>query len=105
MSDTPHEIWRRVEAEALAQVRSEIDQNTPIQPGTPVAWSLTRFGRTDGFSAVHRAGETIGDLATTLCGDLVPEPILRLALSPRLIRHLGSCKYCEAAMALRSFAA
>lgn len=99
--------WLQIESEARAQVRAELDREmvTPLQPGATVAWALTRFGHTDGLSAVHRVGDPLGDQPTTLCGDLVPDPILRVPLSPRLIRTLGNCKYCESVHALKAFAA
>ncbi len=89
--------WRRIEAEALAQVRTELEaEDTLTLPfGQIVAWSDCRFARTDVLSVVHRAGEAIGETAVTLCGEVVPSAIRRLQLSPNLVRTLGRCRYCE----------
>ncbi len=89
--------WRKIEQEALAQVRTELEaEDTLALPfGQIVAWSDCRFGRTDVLSVVHRAGEPIGETAVTLCGEIVPAAIRRLQLSANLVRSLGRCRYCE----------
>lgn len=68
--------------------------------GQPVAWAERRFGRTDGLSVVHRAGGAALAMTSdqhTLCGEVVPAAILRVALSPNLCRSLGRCRYCDEA--------
>ncbi len=97
MSETGRETWLRVERDALAQVRTELDaeDTQPLPFGQIVAWSECRFARTDVLSVVHRAGESIGETAVTLCGEVVPSAIRRLQLSANLVRSLGRCRYCE----------
>lgn len=80
-------------------------QDASIQHGQPVAWAECRFGRTDGFSAVHRGGAPVAGTAVTLCGEVIPSPILRVPLTPRLIDSLGRCRYCENAYIERGAAA
>jgi hypothetical protein len=94
---TQQEAWRRIEQEALAQVRTELaaEDLHPLPFGHVVAWSDCRFARTDLLSVVHRAGESIGETAVTLCGEVIPSAIRRLQLSPNLVRTLGRCRYCE----------
>ena len=89
--------WLRIEREALAQVRTELEaeDTQPLTFGAIVAWSDCRFARTDVLSVVHRAGESIGDTALTLCGEVIPSPIRRLQLSANFVRTLGRCRYCE----------
>ncbi len=89
--------WLRIEAEALAQVRTELEAEDTLKLpfGQIVAWSDCRFARTDVLSVVHRAGEPIGETAVTLCGEVVPSAIRRLQLSVNLVRTLGRCRYCE----------
>lgn len=92
--------WKRIEAEALAQVRSELvwAESAPLEHGRVVAWAECRFGRTDGLSAVHRVGSCLfNDDARTLCGEIIPPPIRRIALSVNVVRSLGKCRYCEEA--------
>lgn len=89
--------WRRIQRDAIA-VALEIE-GVALPLGQSVAWAERRFGRTDGLSTVHRADEADpNDVESqhTLCGDRVPAPILRLALSPNLVRTLGRCRFCEA---------
>lgn len=92
------EPWRTVERDALEQVRADIAvvESMPIEAGTPVAWAECRFGRTDSLSVVHRAGSPIGETPMTLCSAVIPSAMLRLTLTPNLIRSLGRCKWCEA---------
>ncbi len=94
---TSEDSWLRIEREALAQVRTELEaeDTQPLPFGQIVAWSDCRFGRTDVLSVVHRAGESIGETAVTVCGEVVPSPIRRLQLSANLVRTLGRCRYCE----------
>jgi len=89
--------WLRIEREALAQVRTELEaeDTQPLTFGAIVAWSDCRFARTDELSVVHRAGEAIGDVALTLCGEVIPSAIRRIRLSANLVRSLGRCRYCE----------
>ncbi len=99
--------WQRIEQEAREQMRAELDvaEATPLEAGRFVAWTECRFARTDGFSVVHRVGEPMGDTPMTLCGDVVPEPIRRVILSPNLVRALGRCRYCDAVFAHKGAAA
>lgn len=94
--------WERIEREAYAQSREDavMAEHTPMEFGRPVAWSECRFGRTDSLSLVHREQDD-----RTLCGELVPAPILRVALTPNLVRTLGKCRYCETAFAQKGRAA
>jgi hypothetical protein len=93
------DAWLRIEHEALTQVRTELEaeDTQPLPFGQIVAWSDCRFARTDELSVVHRAGETVGETALTLCGEVIPSPVRRLQLSTNLVRTLGRCRYCEAA--------
>lgn len=88
------EIEREARAEALAALHA--DEVTPLEHGRLVAWAECRFGRTDRFSNVHRVGAPFGEAAMTLCGEVVPAAIVRLPLTPGLVRTLGRCRYCEA---------
>lgn len=91
--------WKRIEAEALAQVRSELGtaDASPLEYGRAVAWAECRFGRTDGLSVAHRVGLCAFDDERTLCGDKIPPAIRRIALSVNVVRSLGRCRYCEEA--------
>ncbi len=87
--------WRALEIEARADALRglESEETTALQAGALVAWSTHRFGgTTDGFSPVHRVGES----GVTLCGAPIPEAIKRVRLSGQIVRSLGRCKYCEA---------
>lgn len=89
--------WRRIQSEARAVAIAA--EGTPLQLGQSVAWAECRFGRTNDLSRVHRADDAkAGDSEDqkTLCGDRVPMPVLRIALSPNLVRTLGRCQFCEA---------
>lgn len=89
--------WQRIEAEARDQVRADLDvlEQTPLQFGEPIAWSECRFGLTNGLGVVHRVGYPQHDQAYTTCGEIIPEPIRWIPLSPRLIKSLGECRYCR----------
>lgn len=97
-SDT-QAIEQEARAEAIAA------ELTPLEWGAPVAWAECRFGRTDGLSVVHRIGAWTVDDARTICGESVAAPILRVVLTPNLVRTLGRCRYCETAYALKGAAA
>ena len=87
--------WRQIEADARAQVVTDIVADDFLQPGRVVAWSLCRFARTDGLSVVHRVGQPVAGVAATLCGEIIPEPIRLIPLNANLARTLGRCSYCE----------
>jgi hypothetical protein len=95
MSD---ETWARIEREALAQVRAELehDETTPLVFGAAIAWSECLMGRTNGVSVLHRVGLPQHDHEYTTCGDLIPPPIRWVPLSPSTIRVMPKCKQCEA---------
>lgn len=90
--------WERIEAEALEQTRAELDTrvNTPLVFGEHIAWAICRFGRTDDLSAVHRVGFPLKHEPYTTCGEKIPAPVLWMALNPRLIERMPSCRFCEA---------
>jgi len=88
--------WQAIEREALEQVRAQLTEDEP-ERGHSVAWTLCRFGRTDGFSAVHRVGPSVSGTPMTLCGQPIPEPIKLVPLTPNLARVLSRCRYCEQA--------
>jgi hypothetical protein len=89
--------WRQIELEAMEESRATLilEETLVLPPGSLTAWTEARHGHTDGFSVVHRVGQAIAGVATTLCGEVVPEPIKRVALSAGLVRALGRCRYCE----------
>lgn len=89
--------WQRIEREAREQAREYIQATElrPLEHGQPVAWAECRFGRTNDLSLVHRAGEETSGATFTLCGELVPAVVMRVALTPNLARTLGRCRYCE----------
>ena len=87
--------WRRIEGEALEQVRAELDTEAALPFGHAVAWSFCRLGRTDGFSPVHRVGKPVLGTAVTCCGLTIPPAIRLVPLNPNLVRTLGQCHHCE----------
>jgi hypothetical protein len=102
-----HDDWRKLEIDARTEALASVEatEGAPLPSGQVVAWAECRFGRTDGLSAVHRAGPTVGDYQRTLCGDQIPVAMMRVALTPNLIRTLGRCRYCEAVYAEEGVAA
>ena len=92
------EKWRQIEAEARAQVVTELEwlERTPLEFGAHVAWSECMLGRTSGLSALHRVGHPQLGYDHTSCGEVVPPAVRWLPLSPAMIRTLPRCKYCEA---------
>ncbi len=91
MSGAPDRGWRQVELEARADALAGLEDFAPMPTGTLIAWSQHRFGgTTDGFSPVHR----VGDSTVTLCGEEIPAAIRRVPVA--LVRSLGRCRYCEA---------
>jgi hypothetical protein len=89
------ETWRRIEDEATAQVRAELerDETTPLEVGAHIAWTLPGYaGRTDGLTQVHRVGIAQFGNDYTACGDLIPPVVRRVALSPNLVRTLTRCR-------------
>lgn len=92
-------LWQEIEREATEQVRAEVEaaEVTPLEWGAMVAWAECRFGRTDGLGVVHRVESWSLDDARALCGERIPSPVLRLPLTPNLVRTLGRCRYCETA--------
>lgn len=95
---TPRKDWQRIEQDALAQVRAELDviESTPLVFADLIAWVDCRFGRTDGLGQVHRVGFPMFGRPYTTCGELIPAPIRWIPLSPRLAQSLGDCRYCLA---------
>jgi len=93
------DLWRTVEQDARAHALTTLGalEAAPLEFGHVVAWVTCRFGRTDNLSEVHRAGAPIGETPVTLCGEVIPSAVLRLSLSPNLVRSLGKCRYCETA--------
>lgn len=90
--------FRSIQQDACKQALEAEGETLPL--GQPVAWAERRFGRTDGLSVVHRAGDAALSMTSdqrTLCGETVPAAILRVALSPNLVRSLGRCRYCDEA--------
>lgn len=90
--------WRVIERAARKQVRADLEaiEAMPLSWGGAVAWVECINRKTDALSAIHRAGDPMKAQRTTLCGEVIPAAILRLALSADLIRVMGRCKYCEA---------
>lgn len=90
--------WRQIEHEAREQVRRDVEaeEAQPLALGSAVAWAKYCHGWTDSLSPVHRVGEPIQGQAMTLCGDVIPCAMMRLPLSPDLVRTLPRCRYCEA---------
>ena len=87
--------WRQIEREERTRAASASE----LSIGESVAWSLSaRMAQTDGFSAVHRVGQPSGGTALTMCGEIIPPPVNRVPLTPRLAQSLGRCRYCETAM-------
>lgn len=102
MTEREWDQWLRVEADARASALATLAvlEAAPLELGRAVAWVECRFGRTDGFSLVHRVGEPFGDAPHTMCGERVPAAIRLVApLTPNLIRSLGRCRYCESTYA------
>lgn len=99
--------WHRIEAEAREQNRATLvaADGVPLVHGSVVAWSECRNGKTNDLSLVHRVGELVGDTNLTLCGEIIPAPLLRLPLSAPFIRVLGRCRYCEEAYVKHGVAA
>jgi hypothetical protein len=89
--------WRRIELEARDQVTADLiaNERTPLRRGEPVAWTDVSYGRTEGFTLVHRAEAQQGDSPMTLCGEVIPPLKRRAILSPALARVLGRCRYCD----------
>lgn len=89
--------WKRIEAAAREDGLAELDviERTLLVYGDHVAWTLHRFGRTDALSAVHRVGHPLQGRDYTTCGEVIPEPVRRLTLTPRFIHALSTCRYCE----------
>lgn len=103
---SPREQWLEIEREAYDQVRAELAAVTAPALGDAVAWVDCRYGRTDALSAVHRVGPPLDRKHQhTKCGEVIPEPIRRIALNPALVRSLGRCKWCEALPAKQGVAA
>lgn len=95
-------IWQRIEAEADAQCRAQLDarERTSVAYGDYVAWvTTTRGGVTDGLSALHRVGLPKGNAAYTTCEQPVADPALWLSLSPAIIKTMARCGFCEQAFA------
>ena len=99
--------WTAIEREARHQVRAELiaEDAVRLTLGAAIAWRECRFGKTNDLSLVHRVGESIGDATMSLCGELIPAPLLRLPLTPNFIHALGRCRYCEDAYTKRGAAA
>lgn len=92
-------IWRRIEADARAQVADELTvlAETPLVYGDHIAWTTTAYkGVTDGVSPVHRVGSPIGMTPHTTCGEAIPLPALWFPLNQRLVERMPSCRFCEA---------
>lgn len=92
------EIWAEIEREALEQVRSELaaDEARSLEFGSAIAWSECQMGRTNGISPLHRVGLPQHGHDYTTCGDLIPDPIRWVPLSPATIRVMAKCRSCEA---------
>jgi hypothetical protein len=92
------ERWATIEREALEQVRAElaVAEVTPLEFGAHLVWTECLFGRTNGLSPVHRVGFPQFDRVYTTCGDVIPEPIRWVPLSPAMVRTMARCKFCEA---------
>lgn len=84
-------------AQAIAEEaqRDAAHDHAPLDRGSYVAWAVCQLGRTSGFSRVHRVGEPMGGEEMTTCGDVIPPPVLRVVLTPGLVRALGRCTHCE----------
>ncbi len=98
-SPTQSETWRAIELAAREQVSSDLDvlEATPLEFGAHICWSESgHMATTAGFSVVHRVGFPQIDRPFTTCGEMIPRPIRWLSLSPRLVRVMAKCKYCEA---------
>lgn len=93
------ETWDVIERETREQVRADLHaaDAQPVAHGQVMAWVECRFARTDSLSVVHRVGEPLEGQGVTLCGEVIPDVIRRLALTPGLIRSLGRCQWCEQA--------
>lgn len=90
--------WRAIEHEAREQALADLQavEAQPLPRGHLVAWSeCTTWGHTNGLSLVHRAGDPIQGEAATLCGEKIPAPVMRIALTWGLVDSLGRCRYCE----------
>lgn len=98
MTQSRADIWRRIEAEARDQVRTELDAlvQQPLVYGDYIAWTAALYGRTDGLSEVHRVGVPIRGEPATTCNVMIPAPALWLPLSPAFMHSLGPCRFCEA---------
>ncbi|HEV8448557.1 MAG TPA: hypothetical protein VGQ44_17125 [Gemmatimonadaceae bacterium] len=101
------EVWRGIEAAARKQVQAELrrEDAVPLAAGRLVAWVNCHYRRTDGLSVVHRVGEPLQGASLTLCGEIVPPAIRRVALTEGLVRSLGRCPNCEDVYARKGAAA
>jgi hypothetical protein len=91
--------WAAIEAAARAEAMAlvEAERQTPLAPGSFVAWALRRdySGVTSGFSPLHRVGAPIGDKPHTTCHERIPDALLRLPLTSVLIRTFEErCQFC-----------
>lgn len=89
--------WRTIQQAARTEALEA--EGKPLGAGQSVAWAQRQFGRTSGFTIVHRADAcepSNADTQQTLCGEPIPPAVIRVALTPNLIRTLGRCKWCDA---------
>lgn len=90
--------WDHKAIEADAR-RDAAAPTEPLAIGAYVAWGVTQWlkNATTGFSKLHRVGERIGDHEMTLCGEVIPEPVMRVPSgNARFLYALGRCTHCEA---------
>lgn len=92
--------WKAIEAAAHAEAMAlvELERQTAPELGSFVAWGITRdySGVIAGFTPLHRVGIPIGDKPHTTCHEAIPDPLLRMRLSPALIRTMPKCDFCNA---------
>jgi hypothetical protein len=88
--------WRQIELEAERDAKATLqaEEETPLPPLSQIAWAERGYGgATDRFSSVHRVADGSARTQTTLCGEFVPAPILRVPSV--LLRRLEPCRHCE----------
>lgn len=93
--------WIDIERDARMRASADLAriEAEPLVAGTLVAWAECRHGKTDGFSSLHRIASTGTDderrHPETYCGEPIPAPLHRLALTPGWIRTQPRCRICE----------